>query len=112
MQYLIRRDVGAPSPTNRECRGREECDGGIETTAVCAGEDEVLGAYEVIMENNMTVAEAAKIMGVSQQFVRVGLQKGILPFGYAIQISAKKYTYFISRQKFFDAVGISEEERR
>ena len=60
------------------------------------------------MENNMTVAEASKLMGVSRQFIRVGLQKGIFPFGYAVQISADRYTYFISRQKFLEHTGIKE----
>ena len=59
------------------------------------------------MKNDITVAEAAKLMGVSQQFVRVGLQKGILPFGYAVQISKNRYTYFISRQKFSEHTGIN-----
>lgn len=59
------------------------------------------------MENNyLTVAEASALMGVSQQFVRVGLQKGILPFGYAVQISRGRYTYFISKQKFLEHTGI------
>ena len=58
------------------------------------------------MENNMTVAEASTLMGVSRQFVRVGLQKGILPFGYAVQVSAGRWTYFISRQKFLEHTGI------
>lgn len=56
---------------------------------------------------NLTIAEAAKLMGVSQQFVRVGLQKGIFPFGYAVQISKNRYTYFISRQKFSEHTGIN-----
>lgn len=59
------------------------------------------------MENNMTIAEAAKLMGVSSQFVRIGLQRGILPFGYAVQVSKQRYTYFISRQKFSEHTGIS-----
>jgi excisionase family DNA binding protein len=63
-----------------------------------------------MMENNMTVQEAAKLMGVSQQFVRVGLQKGILPFGYAVKVSAGRYTYFISRQKFTEHTGIGENK--
>lgn len=59
------------------------------------------------MENNyLTVAEASELMGVSRQFIRVGLQKGILPFGYAVQISRGRYTYFISRQKFLEYTGI------
>lgn len=56
--------------------------------------------------NNLTVAEASELMGVSRQFIRVGLQKGILPFGYAVQISRKHYTYFISKQKFIEHTGI------
>lgn len=61
------------------------------------------------MENNnhLTVAEASELMGVSRQFIRVGLQKGILPFGYAVQISRKHYTYFISKQKFIEHTGIN-----
>lgn len=55
--------------------------------------------------NNMPVSEAAEIMGVSRQFIRVGLQKGIFPWGYAVQISTKRFTYFISRQKFLEFVG-------
>lgn len=62
------------------------------------------------LQNNMTVAEASKLMGVSRQFVRVGLQKGIFPFGYAVQISTDRFTYFISRQKFLEYTGISERK--
>ena len=60
-------------------------------------------------QNNMTIEEASKLMGVSQQFVRVGLQKGILPFGYAVKISAGRFTYFISKQKFSEHTGIKGE---
>ena len=63
------------------------------------------------MENNMTIAEASELMGVSRQFVRVGLQKGILPFGYAVRVSAGRYTYFISRQKFSEYTGIVPNEK-
>jgi hypothetical protein len=54
----------------------------------------------------MTIAEASMLMGVSRQFIRVGLQKGILPFGYAVQVSAERFTYFISRKKFYEHTGI------
>lgn len=40
----------------------------------------------------MTVKEAAKLLGKSEQFVRIGLQRGILPFGYAVKMSTK-WTY-------------------
>lgn len=58
------------------------------------------------MDNKITIAEAAELMDVSQQFVRVGLQQGVLPFGYAVKISSGRYTYFISRQKFAEYTGI------
>jgi hypothetical protein len=57
-------------------------------------------------KNNLTIEEAARLMGVSRQFVRVGLQRGLLPFGYAVQISTDRYTYFISKQKFAEYTGI------
>ena len=61
------------------------------------------------MENSMTIAEASRLMGVSRQFIRIGLQKGILPFGYAVQVTKNRYTYFISRQKFTEHTGINVE---
>jgi hypothetical protein len=59
----------------------------------------------------LTIAEASELMGVSQQYVRIGLQRGILPFGYAVQIGAgaHRYTYFISKQKFTEHTGITVE---
>lgn len=57
-------------------------------------------------ENSLSVSRAAALMGVSQQYIRVGLQRGVLPFGYALQISNKKYTYFISAKKFTESTGI------
>lgn len=47
----------------------------------------------------ITVAKAAMIMGVSQQFIRIGLQKGKLEFGVAVKMS-NRYTYYINPEKF------------
>lgn len=47
----------------------------------------------------ITVAHAAEMMGVSKEFVRIGLQRGILKFGYAVKMS-DRYTYHISPTKF------------
>jgi hypothetical protein len=66
------------------------------------------------MENKFTVGkslsvkEVAEIMGKSQQFVRVGLQRGILPFGSAIKMSSI-WTYYISPKQFCEYVGIEKE---
>lgn len=52
----------------------------------------------------MKVAECAKLLGKSPQFVRIGLQRGILPFGYAIKMSTV-WTYHISEAKVYDYLG-------
>ena len=49
----------------------------------------------------ITVREAAQMMHVNEQFVRIGLQRGLLGFGVAIQKERKgNYTYHISPAKF------------
>ena len=57
-------------------------------------------------ETSMTVQEAARLMGKSQDFIRIGLQRNILPFGYAVKTGKERYSYFISRDKFIEATGI------
>lgn len=57
------------------------------------------------MVGNIKVVKAAKLMGKSQQFVRVGLQRGLLPFGTAIQTSTM-WTYHISPKLFYDYMGL------
>jgi hypothetical protein len=52
----------------------------------------------------MTVREAAAILEKSQQFIRVGLQMGILPFGNAVKMSTK-WTYYISPTRLHEYVG-------
>ena len=47
----------------------------------------------------LSVAEAAKRMGVSPQFVRIGLRQGIFPFGTAVKMSTR-WTYYINEEKF------------
>lgn len=41
------------------------------------------------MSGKVTVKQAAEQLGKSEQFVRVGLQRGILPIGYAFVGSGK-----------------------
>lgn len=52
----------------------------------------------------MTVTECAKLLDKSPQFIRIGLQRGILPFGYAIKMSSK-WTYHISEAKVYEYLG-------
>lgn len=62
------------------------------------------------MNNRVTVLEASQILGVSQQYIRVGLQRGLLPFGTAVQISGKKWTYHISRYLLNQYIGENKNE--
>lgn len=57
----------------------------------------------------LKVNECAKLLGKSPQFVRVGLQRGILPFGYAIKMSSV-WTYHISDAKVHEYLG-GEQKR-
>lgn len=45
----------------------------------------------------ITVMEAAKILHVSDQFVRIGMQRNVLPIGTALKMSSK-WTYQISEK--------------
>lgn len=75
--------------------------------ALGVNEAELLETKETIQIDegkNITVEEAAKTMGKSKQFVRVGLQRGILPFGSAVKLSSR-WTYYISPARFNDYVG-------
>lgn len=61
-------------------------------------------------ENRISVKEAAELMGASEQFVRIGLQRKELDFGYAVQTSENRWTYFISVPKFEEKTGIIVSE--
>ena len=57
------------------------------------------------MKGNITIKEAARLMNKSEMFVRIGLQRGILPFGTAEKLSSK-YTYHISPKLFYEYLGV------
>lgn len=57
----------------------------------------------------MKVSECAKLLNKSPQFARIGLQRGILPFGYAIKMSSV-WTYHISEAKVLEYLG-GEKDR-
>lgn len=64
------------------------------------------GRTKVTSEHKLSVDEAAKLMGVSPQYVRIALQRGIFPFGCAIRMSGKNYSYVIFKEKFTEFTGI------
>lgn len=56
---------------------------------------------------------AAYLMGKNYNFVRIGLQRGVFPFGSAIrthQAPHSRYTYYISPKKFMEYTGATEED--
>lgn len=58
------------------------------------------------MKQRISVSEAARLMGVSQQFIRVGMQSGKLPIGEAVQVTGRRWTYYISPKRFEKFTGI------
>ena len=54
---------------------------------------------------SMTIKEAAEEKKKSQQFVRIGIQRGRLTFGTAEILTGNKYTYYISPPLFFQYIG-------
>ena len=53
---------------------------------------------------NISVSECAKILGKSEQFVRVALQTGVAPFGFAVK-NKSVYSYHISPKKLEEYMG-------
>lgn len=56
------------------------------------------------MAERISVKEAAEMLGVSEQFIRLGLQHGQLPIGFAVKMSSV-YTYHISPAKLHQYIG-------
>lgn len=59
---------------------------------------------------NITPKQAAKLMGVGVNMVRVNLQNGRLPFGYAMKGTGNKFTYSINTKQFMNHTGVTEQE--
>lgn len=55
---------------------------------------------------NVPIAEIAKAIGKSPQFIRIGLQQGVLDFGYVIhQSSDKAYSYYCPDKLVWEKTG-------
>jgi len=51
--------------------------------------------------NKLTIKEAAAIMGVTPQFLRMGLRQQRFPFGVAVKME-RRWAYYINAAKFYD----------
>lgn len=61
------------------------------------------------MIKKITPDQAAMVMDCSSQFVRIGLQRGLLNIGDAVKMSSK-WTYNISPAKLAERQGISMDQ--
>ena len=54
---------------------------------------------------NVPIKEAARLLNKSEQFVRVSLQQGTAPFGFATKKDGnEKYSYHISPKKLYEYI--------
>lgn len=64
---------------------------------------------------NVPIAEIAKAIGKDAQYIRVGIQQGILQFGWAMKIgNSSEYSYYCPDKKVWEETGYfkSVEEQR
>lgn len=60
---------------------------------------------------NLTIKEASRLMHKSEQFIRIGLQRELLPFGKAIKNNGGKYSYYISPKLFEEYTGVKVQKK-
>ena len=50
--------------------------------------------------SRISVEQAAAKMGVTPQFLRLGLRAGKFPFGTAVQMPGGRWSYYINAKRF------------
>jgi len=60
----------------------------------------------------VSIATAARLMNKGPQFVRIALQRNLVPFGFAVKLQedGKKYDYYINPIQFATYLGLTEAE--
>ena len=62
---------------------------------------------------NVPITEIAVAMHKDAQYVRIGLQQGILKFGYAIKLeNSNEYNYYCPDRKVWEEIGYYVEANR
>jgi transcriptional regulator with XRE-family HTH domain len=59
----------------------------------------------VIPAQRISIEEAARRLGKAPQFIRMALQNGVAPFGFATKVSGSTYDYHISPKLFAEYIG-------
>ena len=60
---------------------------------------------QIISNQKISIEEAARRLGKSQQFVRIALQNGAAPFGFATKGAGSAYDYHISPKLLKEYIG-------
>lgn len=66
---------------------------------------EVCEQPEIISNQKISIDEAARRLGKSQQFIRIALQNGVAPFGFATKGTGSTYDYHISPKLLNEYIG-------
>ena len=53
----------------------------------------------------VTVQEAARMLGISEQYLRIALRQEKFCFGTAVKLSERRWTYYINRNKLLEYLG-------
>ena len=67
-------------------------------TKICEDSDE-------LSHQKVSIDEAARRLGKSQQFIRLALQNGVAPFGFATKGTGSTYDYHISPKLLSEYIG-------
>lgn len=55
---------------------------------------------------NVPIAEIAKAIGKDAQYIRIGIQQGILKFGAAMKVGdSREYSYYCPDKKVWEETG-------
>ena len=60
----------------------------------------------------VSISTAARLMNKGQQFVRIALQRNLVPFGFAVKLQedGERFDYYINTAQFCEYLGITVEE--
>jgi len=76
-----------------------------QTRLTARGRDVGSEPLPIISQQKISIEEAAMRLGKSKQFVRVALQNGVAPFGFATKGSGNAYDYHISPKLLKEYIG-------
>lgn len=58
-------------------------------------------------KKKLTIKETAKLLEKSESFVRIGIQRNILPFGIAVKLPGReRYSYLILANDVYKFLGM------